>query len=97
MLNISFQADWNYIKERKQKRILQNNKQENAKRKPYNYGIGDKVMIILDPNRKHGEDHYAGPYTVTQVNNNGTVKLSKTTANGAVYETSWNIRNIAPA
>ena len=33
MLNISFQADWNYIKERKQKRILQNNKQENAKKK----------------------------------------------------------------
>ena len=95
MLNISFQADWNYIKERKQKRILQNNKQENAKRKPYNYGIGEKVMIILDPNRKHGVDHYAGPYTVTQVNNNGTIKLSKTTANGAVYET-WNIHNLEP-
>ena len=95
MLNISFQADWNYIKERKQKRILQNNKRENAKRQPYNYGIGDKVMIILDPNRKHGVDHYAGPYTVTQANNNGTVKISKATANGAVYET-WNIRNLEP-
>ena len=31
ILNISFQADWEYIKDRKLRRIYQNNKQENAK------------------------------------------------------------------
>ena len=84
-----------HIKERKQKRILQNNKQENAKRKPHAYGVGDQVLVILQPNRKHGEDQQAGPYTVTQVNNNGTVKLSKAGPHGAVLET-WNIRNLIP-
>ena len=53
-------------------------------------------MIILDPNRKHGEEQQAGPHTVTQVNNNGTVKLSKAGPHGAVIET-WNIQNIYPA
>ena len=52
-------------------------------------------MIILDPNRKHGTEQQAGPYTVTQVNNNGTVKISKAGPNGAVIET-WNIRNLIP-
>ena len=87
ILNVNFQADWEYIKDRKQHRILQNNKAENAKRKPYDYAVGDQVMIILDPNRKHGEDQQAGPYTVTQVNNNGTVKISKAGPHGAVLET----------
>ena len=36
LLNISFQADWEYIKERKQKLILQNNARENATRRDYN-------------------------------------------------------------
>ena len=35
LLNISFEADWQYIKERKQKLIVQNNKRENAKRIPH--------------------------------------------------------------
>ena len=99
LLNISFVADWQYIKERKQKLIKQNNKRENRTRIDYQYSVGDKVMIKEDPNRKHGSDRYSGPYTLTQVNDNGTVKLSKvagtTTRRGAVHET-WNIRNIHP-
>jgi len=35
MLNASFQADWQFIKERKQWLIIQNNKHENAKQKPH--------------------------------------------------------------
>ena len=95
ILNVNFQADWEYIKERKQKRILQNNKAENVTRKPHAYGVGDQVMIILDPNRKHGTEQQAGPYTATQVNNNGTVTISKAGPNGAVIE-RWNIRNLIP-
>jgi len=33
MLNATFQADWQFIRERKQRLIIQNNKRENAKRK----------------------------------------------------------------
>jgi len=35
MLNASFQADWQFIKEQKEWLIIQNNKHENAKQKPH--------------------------------------------------------------
>ena len=72
-----------------------NNAHENIKRRDYTYTVGQQVYVRLDPNRKHGEDFFKGPYTVTQVNDNGTVKLTKATNNGAVSQT-WNIRNIEP-
>ena len=97
ILNISFEADWQYMRERKQKRIVQNNKRENATRIYHQYSVGDEVMVHRDPNRKHGSSQYKGPYRVTRVYDNGTVKLSRATpAGGAVYET-WNIRNIYPS
>ena len=95
LLNVSFQADWEYIKDRKQKRILQNNKRENATRREHTYSVGDQVMVKQDPSRKHGEPQFRGPYTVSQVNDNGTVKLTRATANGAMVQT-WNIRNLDP-
>ena len=95
LLNISFEADWQYIKERKQHRILQNNKAENAKRRPHTYQPNDQVMVQEDPHRKLEGARYSGPYTVTQVNDNGTVQLSKATNGGAVLST-WNIRNVKP-
>ncbi len=95
LLNVSFEADWQYIKERKQHRILQNNKRENATRRPHTYQPNDRVMVKLDPNRKLSGARFEGPYTVTQVNDNGTVQLSKATNGGAVL-TTWNIRNIVP-
>ena len=97
LLNVTFESDWQYIKERKQKRIIQNNKAENKNRMQHTYAVGDKVGIIKNPNRKHGEPHNRGPYTVTKVNNNGTVQLKEDAqAGGAVYQT-WNIRNIFPS
>jgi hypothetical protein len=94
--NVRFEADWKYIKDRKQRLIVQNNKRENAKRKPYTYHVNDTVMVLQDPNRKHGDDRYKGPYTVHAVNDNGTLTLRQGTNNGgAVYQT-WNIRNIHP-
>ena len=91
-----FEADWKYIKERKQHLIIQNNKRENAKRKPYTYKVGDQVVILQDLQRKYGEDRYRGPYTVNAVHDNGTVQLRQgTNRGGAVYQT-WNIRNVFP-
>jgi hypothetical protein len=61
LLNVSFQADWDYIKERKQHRILQNNKQENAKHIPHTYNVGDQVMVEEDPHRKLSGAMFSGP------------------------------------
>ena len=94
--NISFEADWQFIKEHRQRLIRQNNERENAKRTPHTYQIGDRVMIEQYQHRKYGQPRFKGPYEVDTVNDNGTLRLRQQTANGgAVYQT-WNIRNLHP-
>jgi len=96
MLNASFQADWQFIKEQKQWLILQNNKRENAKRTPHAYNIGDVVVVKAGVKRKHGTHPYLGPMRITQVYDNGAVKLEKVANNGGAVSQTWNIRNIEP-
>ena len=96
ILNIGFEANWQYIKERKQHRILQNNARENATRVIHDYSVGDRVMVRQNPNRKFGSDRQLGPYTVTRVNDNGTLRLAKVTNNGGAVFQTWNVRNIDP-
>lgn len=91
MLNMEFEADWAIIKSRKQKRILENNKRENAKRKAYQYHEGDRILIKTDPNRKYGQNAYKGPYVIIRVNDNGTVRYQ----NGGIQDTI-NIRTVTP-
>jgi len=74
MLNIPFEANWAYIRERKQRLIKENNKRENAKRRAHTYTIGDSVLIKKDQPSKYGSDAYAGLYEIVKVNNNGTVR-----------------------
>jgi transposase InsO family protein len=94
--NIRFQADWQYIKERRRRLILQNNERENARRTPHTYHVGDQVMIEMYQHRKYGQAKYAGPYEIDRVNENGTVRLRQATANGGAVYRTWNIRNIFP-
>jgi hypothetical protein len=95
ILNVVFEIDWQYIKEHKLHHIIQNNKKENATHTPHQCAVGDRVMVKKDPSRKQGSDRYSGPLTVCQINDNGTVKLSKTARGSIVCET-WNIRNLDP-
>jgi ribosomal protein L21E len=96
MLNVNFDANWQYIKERKQHLIKQNNQRENRTRVPHEYKVGDKVLVKQDPSRKHGDDRYKGPYEITQVYDNGTVKLLQGTSRGGVVSQTWNIRQLTP-
>jgi hypothetical protein len=96
LFNISFEADWQYIKERKQHHILHNNNRENARRQPHTCRHNNKVMVKLNPHQKLQGARFEGPYTVTQVNDKGTLQLSKATHGGAVLQQTWNIRNIQP-
>jgi hypothetical protein len=94
--NVRFEADWQYIKEPRQKVIVQNNQRENATRKPYTYTVGEQVMIEQHQQRKYGTPRFKGPFTVDRVYDNGTIRVRQDAANGgAVYQT-WNIRNIHP-
>ena len=93
---IGFQADWNYIAERKQHLIVKNNERENAKRVPHQYTVGDLVLLTKTNSRKHGGSQALGPFGITQVYDNGTVRIRRQTPSGnAKYET-WNIRQLRP-
>jgi hypothetical protein len=91
ILNIKFDANWNLIRERKQRAINENNQKENKKRIPHNYRVGDKVLYRIEWVSKYNENPYEGPYEIVQVNTNGTVRLKK----GAVTDTV-NIRLLKP-
>ena len=96
MHNIRFEADWQFIKDRKQHLIRQNNRRENKKRIPHTYQIGDTVAVKADPNRKYDGDQYNGPFVIRRINDNGTVRLEQNTPRGGVTHQDWNIRNIVP-
>jgi hypothetical protein len=90
ILNIKHEANWEYIKQQKQKLINKNNERENKNRVPHQYQIGDKVLLNRGTENKY-EIPYEGPYTVLEVNDNGTVRLQMKSVSDIV-----NIRRIVP-
>ena len=84
-------ADWQYIMQRKQHLININNKRENAKRIPYTYHVGQRVLIKAEQSAKYGSDSYLGPFIIEALHSNGTVRVNE----GTVLDT-YNIRNVTP-
>ena len=92
ILNVTFEADWNLIRERKQTLIRKNNQRENSKRKVHQYHVGDKVLLKKDIlHAKFGSNPWEGPHTIVHVNDNGTIRLRM----GAITDTV-NIRRVKP-
>ena len=88
ILNIKHVADWEHIRKRKKLRINQNNKHANMRRNNHQYKFGDKILVKRKKNYKH-ELEFMGPFPITQINNNGTVRFQKGIINDAT-----NIRRI---
>ena len=57
----------------------------------HNYCVDDLVLVKQDQQRKYGSDPYLGPYEVTEVRDNGTLRIRM----GRITDT-WNIRNVHP-
>ena len=91
IVNSKFQADWKFIKERKQKIIAVNNAKVNSKRLKQTYHVRDKIMLTSATGPKHRGSLYEDPYNILQVNQNGTVKIQKSR-----YTDIVNIRQISP-
>ena len=91
MFNIPFTTNWKDIRKRKQIIIDKNNLRENKRRRKYEYSVNDKVLVEARTTDKYSEPIWNGPYLVTRVNDNGTVRLQR----GVVSETV-NIRRIKP-
>ena len=90
ILNMQHLDDWTAIKAHKQQLICKNIIIENSKRIPYQYKVGDKVMLENHRANKY-EQPYKGPYLIMQINTNGTVHLKI----GAFMDT-MNIIHIHP-
>ncbi len=90
ILNIKHVTNWEHIRQRKQSRINENNKRENAHRKVHEYEINDQILLKRKKHSKH-ELEYEGPYKLTAINDNGTIRFQKGILNDVV-----NIRQIKP-
>ena len=77
MLNVQHEANWSYIKERRNKISSKNNKLENATCRKHEYIINNKVLLKMQANLKYGTDAYTGPFKIVLANNNGTVKKKR--------------------
>ena len=54
-----------------------NNEREYRTRKVHKYKTEDLVLIKNEQSTKYGNIAYSGPYTVTSVNDNGTLYIKK--------------------
>ena len=90
IFNIQHTANWEYIKQRKQRIIDLNNKRDNSKRQQHVYRVGDKVLLNRGTENKY-ESLYIGPLDIMKVNDNGTVRLKVN-----AVEDTYNIRRIIP-
>ena len=91
LFDIPYVADWNDIGRRRQEQVESTNKRENKSRLPHDYAIGHKILIKKDGILRKAETKYEGPYTVTQVYCNGTVRIQR----GSISE-RINIRRLTP-
>ena len=88
---IPYLADWKAIGKRRQSAVDQNIHHENKRRADFDYAIGQKVTIRKDGVLRKAENKNIGPYVITQVFTNGTVRIQR----GSVSE-RMNIRRIGP-
>jgi hypothetical protein len=94
LFDIPFVTDWTEVGRRRQQLVDCSNLRENARRLDFDYVVGSKALIIKATDGSHlpkAEDKNEGPYEVTQVYTNGTVRLQRGSVNERI-----NIRRLTP-
>ena len=91
ILNMAYMANWKSVADKRQHQINLDNIKENSKRINHDYAVGDKAYIIQDGIYRKLSPPHLGPYTITQIYSNGTVRIQR----GAVNE-RVNIRRLTP-
>jgi hypothetical protein len=75
--DVSFQANWDRIKNNKQKIIVSSNKRENLNRIKHNYNVGDHILLQKPGLRWKLLAPKEGPYNILEVGTNVTVKTQR--------------------
>ena len=91
LFDIPYIADWTAIGQRRQLLVDQSNAQENARRIDFDYAVGQKVLLKKDGILRKAEVKYQGPFKITQVHTNGTIRIQRGTMSERV-----NIRRVTP-
>ena len=76
-LNLPLIADLQAIRVKRQQLIDNTTIRQNAKRRNYDYEVGQQVLIYAEDPRKL-EARAEGPYTIEQVHVNGTISIRRT-------------------
>jgi hypothetical protein len=75
--NIAFRANWDQIQRRKQEIVNKSNQRENKSQIPYEYKVGDQVLLDTPGILRKSSTPCTGPYPVTNVYKNGTIRIQK--------------------
>ena len=86
--------DWTKINDRRRVQQIKDNTRENRGRSHYEYSIGERVMIVKRTDERTGkliDCEHEGPFVITRVYNNGTVRIRRTG-----FTEPLNIRRLKP-
>jgi hypothetical protein len=85
--NIAFRANWDQIQKRKQEIINESNQKQNKSQIPYEYKVGDQVLLETPGILRKLSTPRTVPYPVTNVYKNGTIRIQKDKRE--VYQKEW--------
>ena len=93
IFNMTSVIDWHAKHCNKRAQVQRDNIRENNKRIAHEYAVGDKVYVVRDKNevRRKMSAPKMGPYEVTDIYDNGTVRIQRDNVNERI-----NIRRIEP-
>jgi hypothetical protein len=75
--NIAFRAKWDQIQKVKQDIINKSNQNENKSQIPYEYKVGDQMLLETSGILRKLSTPCTGPYPITNVYKNGTIRMQE--------------------
>ena len=91
LFDIPYLSDWNKIGENRQAQTDRQTLRKNASRVDFDYAVGKHMMVREDGILRKAAAKYTGPFCITTVNKNGTIRIQK----GALSK-RLNIRRVKP-
>ena len=91
LFNISSLVNWKAISTSRQQSVDKANLCENRKRVDYYYQVGQQVYVIRDGIFRKLEGPKFGPFPITDIYTNGTVRIQRGSINEQI-----NIRRLEP-
>ena len=72
-------TDWTNIVHRRQLAVNLNNTRDHFKHIDFKYTVGNQVLLKKDGILRNAEDKNIGPYAITQVQTNSTIRIQRKT------------------